>query len=71
MVKWYKGNDDNSLPSQKADLLTRYFKTCNQGDRVTTLLPATPQLDPLHYELPPISIDNYEQYLDDVLELAV
>lgn len=71
MVKWYKRDDDNALPSKKSDLLTRYLETCNRGDRVAPLLPETPQLDPIHQELLPISIDNDDQSVEDVLALAV
>ena len=71
MVKWYKRDDDNALQSKKSDLLTRYLETCNRGDRVAPLLPETPQLDPIHQELLPISIDNDDQSVEDVLALAV
>jgi hypothetical protein len=48
---------------KKADLLTRYFETCNWGDWVAPLLPVITQLDPLHHELPSISIANDDQWV--------
>jgi len=74
MVKWYKRDDDNALPRKKSDLLTRYLETCNWGDwgdRLAPLLLETPQLDPIHQELLPISIDNDDRSVEDVLALPV
>ncbi len=71
MVKWYKCDEDNALPSKKADLLTRYYATCNHGDCIPPPLPEKLLLPPSDEVLPSISLDDDEQSDDILLELAV
>ena len=71
MVKWYKCDEDNALPSKKADLLTRYYATCNRGDRIPPPLPEELLLPPSDEVLPSISLDDDEQSDGILLELAV
>ncbi len=39
MLRWYKQDGDQSLPTKKQDQLTRYYETCNRGDLPPPLLP--------------------------------
>jgi hypothetical protein len=71
MVKWYKFDADNALPSKNVDLLTRYFATCNHGDRVPPPLPEELLLPPSDEILLPVSLDKDEQSNDIMLESAV
>jgi hypothetical protein len=58
MVKWYKRDDDNAIPSKKTELLTRYLETCNREERVAPPLPEMPHQPPSDGELPPIEADD-------------
>ncbi len=73
MVKWYKCDDDNAIPSKKTELLTRYLETCNREERVAPPLPEMPHQPPSDGELPPIEADDDgAKSSDEVIEeLAV
>jgi len=64
MVKWYKRDGDDKLPSKKQDLLERYLATCHRGDLPAPSIPhgfqPPPQHNP-HNEIPPASQDNDRQ----------
>jgi hypothetical protein len=39
MIKWYKGDGDEKLPSKKSEQITRYLATCHRGDLPAPILP--------------------------------
>ncbi len=39
MIKWYKQDGDEKLPSKKSEQITRYLATCHQGELPAPMLP--------------------------------
>jgi hypothetical protein len=39
MIKWFKQDGDEKLPSKKSEQITRYLATCHRGDLPAPMLP--------------------------------
>ena len=39
MIKWFKRDGDEKLPSKKSEQITRYLATCHRGDLPAPMLP--------------------------------
>jgi hypothetical protein len=42
MIRWYKRDGDDKLPTKKEEQLARYYATCNRGDLEAPPLPLLP-----------------------------
>jgi hypothetical protein len=56
MVRWYKRDGNDKLPSKKQDQLARYNATCHQAD-----MPPSQPLD----DLPPLNTDTIIDTVDN------
>jgi hypothetical protein len=55
MVRWYKQDGDMAIPSQKAQLLTRYYATKDHDER------PVPPLPPPTHSMPNNEDNNVEE----------
>jgi len=67
LLRWFKRDGDEKLPTKKADQLLRYHATCSRGDMPPPTPPhdflPSPQADelpPLPQEDPNITLLNYD-----------
>jgi len=54
MLRWYKRDGDDKLPTKKVDQLARYYETCNRGDQQAPTLASDPLVQHDTSEPPPL-----------------